>query len=126
MRFSGCGICSVTRCKSNPALSGLVACAILEDSELPSGIVAPTVGERHLFMRVELLYPGVRKAAASKAHILSHVNGRGGPAIEPVHGESLTDEDGVLVSLIYRIDDDFDFARLESDGKALIDRVELD
>lgn len=111
-----------------PVLTGayevrLIECAVLGDSELPDGIAAPTVGESHVFMLVELLYPGVQRAAPFKEHVLSHVNGVRGPPLEPVHGESLPEEEGVVVSLVYRIDEDFEYARLESGGKTLVDRL---
>lgn len=99
-------------------------CRVLADSELPRDI---EIGKDTIHMLVTILYPDTPSVPQLDKHRIEEVNGARGVTLSPVSVESeYVDEEGTYVTLIYRIDGDFEFARLTHRGKGILERLELE
>ena len=105
----------------NPRLD---ECRVLADSELPRDI---EIGKDTIHMLISILYPDTPSIPQLDKHRVEEVNGTQGVALEPVSVDSeYVDGEGTYVSLIYRIDGNFEFARLTHRGKVILKRLELE
>ena len=98
---------------------------VLEDNELPAGLLPPKVGEDLLYLLVVVLYPGSERVPSPDEHILDRVNNHPDYSLRPAHVESVVDRDGAYLYLTIRTDSSFEFARLVRDGEVVIPKVSL-
>jgi len=99
-------------------------CRVLADSELPRDV---EIGKDTIHMLVSVLYPDTPSIPQPEKHQIEEINGVRGVTLNPVSVDSeYVDEEGTYVTLIYRIDADFEFARLTHRGKVILERLELE
>ncbi|MGQ0613216.1 MAG: hypothetical protein ACT4PV_05705 [Planctomycetaceae bacterium] len=114
--------------RSRTVLTGLTEprlarCRILEDSEVPEGVEAPRVGEAVVYLAVEILYPAAARVPEHAGMFLSRVNGASGRDLEPVHTETDSDEDGAYLYLVFKVEEEFQYAQIRREDKVVLARV---
>jgi hypothetical protein len=100
----------------------LEECRVLADSELPRDL---EVGKDTIYMLVTVLHPDTPNVHRPDLHLVEEVNGKQGDPLMPLTVETeYVDGEGSYVYLIYRIQDDFEYARLKHLGKQIAARLE--
>jgi hypothetical protein len=100
-------------------------CRALDDEEVPESLPRPGVDEDLVYVEVVVLYPGVERVPEPRAHRLIGVNGADG-ALEPETIDVSETEEGAFLTLVFRADNAFQFARLVRDEEVLFERIDLD
>jgi hypothetical protein len=101
-------------------------CVILEDSELPKGVEPPGIGSEERYVRVVVLFPGVPTIAGTGIdYTLNNVNGDKDSSLTSAASEITADDAGVLLTLVYKTDDEFERATLVR-GEEILANVVLD
>lgn len=101
-------------------------CDIIEDAELPEGLEPPGVGSTVRFVQVIVLFPQVNVIKGDpQDYVLDKVNGATSPILPPVHSEMSVEEEGVILTLTYETDVNFEYARLVRDEDVVLKRVGL-
>jgi hypothetical protein len=103
----------------------LVECRLIPDEEIPESLPRPGVDEDVVYIAVVVLYPGVDRVPEPRDHRLIGVNGADG-FLEPLDVDYDLIEDGAELTLVFRTDNSFRFARLVRGAESLFDRVELE
>jgi hypothetical protein len=101
----------------------LLECYVLEDAEVPAGLPRPDVSEDLLYLAVLVLYPGVDRAPPGD-HRFAAVNGGEG-TLDPADVATEADDEGTTMTLVFKVDSSFEFARLVRGEEVLFDRVAL-
>ncbi len=99
-------------------------CRALDDDEVPESLPRPGVDEDLVYVSVVILYPGVDRVPEPRDHRLIGVNGADG-YLEPVHIEFSESEEGAYLTLIFRANNEFHFARLVRGEEVLFERIDL-
>ncbi|MHC4548661.1 MAG: hypothetical protein ACYTEZ_07770 [Planctomycetota bacterium] len=101
-------------------------CFVLEDRDLPDELAPPKVDEDLVYLRVDLLYPGVERVPSPKSHVLQTINGVPGTELRPVHTAYEVGYEGTYLYLVYRSDQSFAFAHMSREGTLLFEKVALE
>jgi len=102
------------------------ACTILEDDELPEGLEPPAIGSSDRYVQLVVLFPEVTVIKGDKhEYQLDSINGMRGDPIDPSHADIAVEDDGVVLTLTYRTDEDFEYARVVHDGNVIVQKAEL-
>ncbi len=96
---------------------------VLEDSELPEGLDPPGVGASFLFIEVAILYPSAAREPAGDPYELSRINGTSATA-SSVDKETEDTDEGIYVSLVFKVTDTFEHAALVRGDVQLLERIE--
>ncbi|HEX5137028.1 MAG TPA: hypothetical protein VFY93_08660 [Planctomycetota bacterium] len=97
-------------------------CYQLQDSEIPAGLPKPGVDEDLIYVAIVVLYPGVERVPEPKDHRLIGINGENA-YLEPVNIDYEVTEEGAELTLVFRTDNGFRFARLVRGDKTISDHV---
>ncbi len=99
---------------------------ILEDSEVPPELPSLTVGGSELYLLVTVFYPGLPVVPEPMGHRIDNINGnlKSNAAVMAVDSDS--DDDGARADLFFRVENDFETARLVRGSKVIAARIELD
>lgn len=100
-------------------------CRALADDEIPESLPRPGVDEDLVYVEVVILYPGVDRVPEPRDHRLIGVNGADG-FLEPESVDYAESEQGAFLTLVFRADNAFQFARLVRGEEVLFERVELE
>ena len=102
-------------------------CSMLEDHELPEGVEAPEIGSTERYVQLIVLFPEVNIIKGAKyEYQLDRINGGEGDPIDPVHADIEVEEDGVVLTLTYKTDEDFEHGRLVHDGNVIVEKAALE
>ena len=104
----------------------LEVCMFLEPNELPEGIKAPRIGSELRYVRLIVLFPEVRKIEGkAREFALSEVNGQKTDLLTPVDATLAVEDDGVVLTLTYETNHDFETAQLRRGEDVVLKKVEL-
>ena len=98
-------------------------CRALEDEEIPESLARPGVDEDLIYIAVVLLYPGVERVPEPRDHRLIGVNGGSG-YLDPADVDYEVNEDGALLTVIFRANNEFQFGKLVRGEEVLFERVD--
>jgi len=100
-------------------------CSVIPDEEIPESLPRPEVDEDVVYIAVVVLYPGVDLVPEPREHRLIGVNGEK-VALDPADVDYDVTEEGAELTLVFRTDNSFRFARLVRGEESLFERVELE
>jgi hypothetical protein len=103
----------------------LVECRLIPDEEIPESLPRPGVDEDVVYIAVVVLYPGVERVPEPLEHRLIGVNGEK-VALDPADASYDVTEGGAELTLVFRTDNSFQFARLVRGEESLFERVEVE
>lgn len=103
----------------------LVECVELAYDEIPESLPRPGVDEDLMYVAVTVLYPGVERVPDPAAHRFIGVNGKQ-EALDPVNTDYDVTEDGATLTLIFKANNAFHFARLVRGEETILERVALE
>ncbi len=101
----------------------LVGCTELSDVERPKELPAPPVGADYFYLTVTVLFPGFATVEGEKEHVLVV---DGGGSKKTLHSEVEIDDDGAYLTMIFRVDGDFESGRLLRGETEVIKRVQME
>jgi hypothetical protein len=103
----------------------LVECVELAFDEIPEPLPRPGVDEDLVYVAIVVLYPGVERVPDPGAHRLIGVNGKQ-EAMDPANVDYEVTEDGALMTLVFKANNAFQFARLVRGEETVLERVGLE